>query len=82
MQEITEDDFVITIVPRFLTNIVEENNLPVGRDTWEDTYIKLNKINPGSSIKNYFSGEIIERNDKILVGEIFKNFPYGLLVNN
>ncbi len=78
----TEDDFVITIVPRFLTNIVEENNLPVDRDIWDDTYIKLNKINPGSSIKNYFSGEIFERNDKISVGEIFKNFPYGLLVNN
>lgn len=72
------DNFIITLAPRFLTDLVEENRLPVGIDIWNDTYIKLNKIN-SSSLKNNLTGEVFEKKDKILIGEIFKNFPYGLL---
>ncbi len=73
-----KDNIVITLAPRFLTDLVEENLLPVGIDVWNDTYIKLNKINP-STMKNNLTGEMIEKKDKLLIGEIFKSFPYGLL---
>ncbi len=73
-----KDNIVITLAPRFLTDLVEENLLPVGIDVWNDTYIKLNKINP-STMKNNLTGEMFEKKDKLLIGEIFKSFPYGLL---
>ena len=73
-----EDKVIVTLAPRFLTDLVEENKLPTGLDVWNDTYIKLNKINY-SALKNNFTGEVFEKKDKILIGEIFRNFPYGLL---
>ena len=75
---IFENDILITLAPRFLTDLVVENTLPVGTDIWDDTYIKLSKIN-SSLLKNNLTGEVFEKKDKILVGDIFRNFPFGLL---
>ena len=72
------DNFIITLAPRFLTELVEENSIPIGIDIWHDTYLKLNKIS-SSSLKNNLTGEIFDTKDNILIGEIFKNFPYGLI---
>ena len=73
-----EDNFIITLAPRFLTDLVKENVLPIGTDIWSDTYIKLNKIN-SPTLKNNLTGEVFEKRGKILIGEIFRNFPYALI---
>ena len=73
-----EDNSITTIAPRFLAALVSENELPIGTDIWKDTYIKLDKVK-SDILKNNLTGEAIERKDKVLVGELFKNFPYGLI---
>ncbi|MEJ2617823.1 MAG: hypothetical protein P8Z35_22905, partial [Ignavibacteriaceae bacterium] len=73
-----EDNIIITLAPRFLTDLIRENTLPISTDVWNDTYIKLNKIKQ-SPLKNNLTGETFEKKDRILVGELFKNFPFGLL---
>ncbi|MEJ2614937.1 MAG: malto-oligosyltrehalose synthase [Ignavibacteriaceae bacterium] len=73
-----EDNIIITLAPRFLTELVGESTLPVGVDVWNDTYIKLNKLNT-SLMTNKLTGETFEKKDRILIGELFKNFPFGLL---
>ncbi len=69
---------IITIAPRFLTQLVKENELPLGTNIWKDTYIKTGTIN-SSLLNNLITGEVFERKDKLSVGKIFENFPYGLL---
>jgi (1->4)-alpha-D-glucan 1-alpha-D-glucosylmutase len=75
-----EDKFIITVAPRFLAALVKEYELPIGTEIWKDTYIKSNIINL-SLLKNNFTGETFENENKILVGEVFKDLPYGLLSN-
>jgi (1->4)-alpha-D-glucan 1-alpha-D-glucosylmutase len=75
-----EEDFVITMVPRFLTSIVKENELPIGSNIWADTCIDLSKFD-AQSLKNNLTGEVFGKKGKILIGEIFRNFPYALISN-
>jgi (1->4)-alpha-D-glucan 1-alpha-D-glucosylmutase len=75
-----EENFVITVAPRFLTNIVKENELPVGNNYWGDTYINLSNFN-SQAFKNNFTGEEFTNKDKVFIGEIFKNFPFALISN-
>ena len=76
-----DDNFVITIAPRFLTSLIEVNSLPIGADIWKDTFINLNKFY-STELTNSLTGEKFERKEKLLVGNLLKNFPYGLIVKS
>jgi len=72
--------FSITVVPRFLSLFLEEGENPL-RDIWQDTYLVWPEDNP-QMWYNAITGEKLEGKKSILISDIFKNFPVGLLVNN
>jgi (1->4)-alpha-D-glucan 1-alpha-D-glucosylmutase len=73
-----EGDWCITIAPRFLTGIINENELPVG-EKWEDTVVILPENIEG--LKNLFTGERINERDKLYLKNVFSDFPLALLIN-
>jgi (1->4)-alpha-D-glucan 1-alpha-D-glucosylmutase len=71
---------VVTVVPRFLTSLVEPGVLPLKKAVWGDTAIDL----PGgaqASWKNWLTNEPIKLSDQPLVGDLLSQFPVALLVS-
>lgn len=75
---IYKDEIAITAVPRFLTKLLKEKQIPFGKEIWEDTSINLSK--ELGEMKNVLTGEKISSGRNILIGDILKNFPVGFLV--
>ena len=72
----TNKTWAITVVPRFLTGIIKENNLPLGIGTWQDTHILIpSPIKP----KNLITMENLSYNRIISVGDIFRQFPAAII---
>ncbi|MEM9088924.1 MAG: malto-oligosyltrehalose synthase [Cyanobacteria bacterium P01_F01_bin.53] len=71
---------VITIVPRFLTGLVEPDELPLGKVVWGDTAIEL-PTGKQATWKNWITEQPIELADAPLVGDLLKHFPVALLVS-
>ncbi len=74
-------EWVLVAVPRFLTEVVQENQSPLGRDVWEDTQIVLPKDAPSRWI-HQITGVALERDKALSAGDIFEHFPCGLLLND
>jgi (1->4)-alpha-D-glucan 1-alpha-D-glucosylmutase len=80
-----EEKIVLTIVPRFLTRFIQrENEVPSGREIWEDSRIVIPEEISGNKFKNIFTGETIEKTEqdgqgRLAIGEILANFPVALL---
>lgn len=70
----------IAIVPRFLTNIIEPNQLPLGESIWQDTHINLSPIMPTNWI-NVITAQSLSDKTAIKVGDALKHFPVALLIN-
>lgn len=79
-----KDRWAVTVVPRFLTEVVEEGEMPLG-DVWGDTMIVLpEEVN---SWRNIFTGEILKKTGKsrregespVMIKDIFSHFPAALL---
>lgn len=69
----------IAIVPRFLTDVIEPPQFPLG-DIWGDTAIIL----PEGSESNWYEAIVnhdIAASPNILVSQILQHFPVGLLIN-
>ena len=70
----------VTVVPRFLTGLIQADTLPLGKAVWGKTAIEL----PGgsqASWKNWITDESITLTDQPLVGDLFSQFPVALLVS-
>ncbi len=74
------DQWAITVVPRFLSLFIREGESPLGQ-VWEDTYISL-PDETDFSCKNSITGENISGNRASLLSSILKSFPVALLINN
>lgn len=74
----TEEDIAITIVPRLLTHLVGIGEDPLGEAVWQDTQIMVPRGK--RSWVNALTGEEIETNGKLAVGEALAHFPAALLV--
>ncbi|MGB7250995.1 MAG: malto-oligosyltrehalose synthase, partial [Phormidesmis sp.] len=71
---------VVTVVPRFLTGLVQPEVLPIGKSVWGDTAIAL----PGSTQSNWcdwLSGKPTTLKETSLVGDLLEHFPVALLVS-
>jgi (1->4)-alpha-D-glucan 1-alpha-D-glucosylmutase len=75
-----KNSWAITIAPRFLTSIIKENGYPLGRDVWRDTYLTLPKGSP-SLWKDAITGLVIESDQTLRIGDVFKYFPSALLIS-
>ncbi|MDZ7837791.1 MAG: malto-oligosyltrehalose synthase [Actinomycetota bacterium] len=65
---------IITIAPRFFTQLVSFNQRPLGRAVYQDTRTAI----PYSNLYNLLTGEKIESGN-IFIGDILKDFPVAML---
>ncbi|MGE5402669.1 MAG: malto-oligosyltrehalose synthase [Ignavibacteriales bacterium] len=74
-------DRAVVVIPRFMTGLVKEGDLPVGNELWSETFIEM----PADGVRswnNVITNQIIINKEKLSVGEILKNFPAGLLLGS
>jgi (1->4)-alpha-D-glucan 1-alpha-D-glucosylmutase len=71
---------IVTVAPRFLVNLVKEDEDPVGINIWQDTRISLEDGFP-RKWRNVLTGEILLAYGSLVVGEVLQSFPVALLVN-
>jgi (1->4)-alpha-D-glucan 1-alpha-D-glucosylmutase len=70
----------VTVVPRFLTGLVEYGGLPLGPEVWQDTGVILPEPAP-SLWRNMLTGQVLSGNQTLWAGEIFQHFPVALLMS-
>lgn len=76
---VMNDKYMVVIVPRFLTDIAPENELPLGNEKWKDTAVILPEKYSG--LKNLFTGMQVSGDGKIMIGESLSCFPAAVLYN-
>jgi (1->4)-alpha-D-glucan 1-alpha-D-glucosylmutase len=69
----------IAIAPRFLTQLIQPGQLPLGEAVWADTVIQL----PGavSVWQDAITTQTIQANGTLLVSEALRHFPVALLTS-
>ena len=72
---------VITVVPRFLTGLVEPGTAPIGKKVWGDTRVEV----PAGGEANWTNWVANEPTDIVkdnpLVGDLLSQFPVALIVS-
>ncbi len=68
----------LTIAPRFLTDIIQPDMLPLGEDIWKNTAIILPKTDM-NRWTDVFTGETYPAQETIPAGRLLKHFPVALL---
>ncbi|RMF85141.1 MAG: malto-oligosyltrehalose synthase, partial [Nitrospinota bacterium] len=74
-----QEEWAISVAPRFLTSLIPLGTLPLGIPVWGDTHLRLPAGAP-TLWQEAFSTQPI-RGASLLVGEILQHFPVALLVN-
>jgi len=75
-----ENMYAVTIAPRWLTSIVDENSIPLGKKVWGDTSVYLPP--PRNRVwGNVVTGERVEKSGRVAVGDILTNYPAALLIS-
>jgi (1->4)-alpha-D-glucan 1-alpha-D-glucosylmutase len=74
------DAWSITAVPRFLTDLVEECDPPLGEDVWGDTHLIL-PPECGADWQDALTGEKLTAEGKLLLGKVWRHLPVTLLMS-
>ncbi len=69
----------LVLAPRFLSSLMEPEQIPCGSDIWGDTRVLLPEGAP-AVWRERLSGRRLEGQESLLVGEVLERFPAGLLV--
>ncbi|MGA1839013.1 MAG: malto-oligosyltrehalose synthase [bacterium] len=75
-----QDRLAITVIPRFLTNLIKEGVFPLGEQVWEDTRLVLPDELSSFSWTNAITDQPVSGEGPLLAGKIFEHFPVGLLI--
>jgi (1->4)-alpha-D-glucan 1-alpha-D-glucosylmutase len=75
-----EGQWVITIVPRFLTTLIQEGEYPLGRSLWSDTHLPLTETGCGLW-RNILTNQRLRCADKVFVGDALEHLPVALLIS-
>lgn len=75
-----EGKSAIAIVPRFLTQLIQPNEYPLGDEIWKDTCLSI-PSELRSHWQNVITDQTLPNSDTIPVGQILNHFPVALLVN-
>jgi (1->4)-alpha-D-glucan 1-alpha-D-glucosylmutase len=75
---------VLVIVPRFLTPLIQMDELPFGKETWGDSWAVIPPEISAVRFNNIFTGEtieLVERDGKaaLALDQVFANFPVAML---
>lgn len=73
----TERELILVCSPVLTTKLTAPGKYPMGNDCWKDT--RLSGI-PGMKMKNIITGQTLEINSDIKVGDLLRDFPVGVLV--
>lgn len=74
-----DEQWALTIAPRFFASIVSENELPLGRAVWSDTGVSVPADAP-HAWRNVFTNEVLKNRGSISVAEALGRFPVALFV--
>lgn len=74
-----EGQVAISVAPRFLTQVIQPDEYPLGEQIWQDTQIKLPADMP-PTWTNAITGESFSNQGVIAVGDACKQFPVALLI--
>jgi maltooligosyltrehalose synthase len=75
-----QDRLAITVIPRFLTNLIQEGESPLGEQVWEDTQLVLPDELSSLNWINAITDQPVIGEGTLLAGKIFEHFPAGLLL--
>lgn len=76
------DQTILVIVPRFLTNLIQPDEYPLGKQVWADTTLKL-PSNVTNSWQNGLTNQTIQTTDEsLLIGQALEQFPVALLISH
>lgn len=75
-----QNQVAVTLIPRFLTQIISSGELPLGKDIWQDTQIEFNQEMP-INWKNVITSQSLQGHGTLLVGDILEHFPVALLIS-
>ncbi|MFO8085948.1 MAG: malto-oligosyltrehalose synthase [Desulfobacterales bacterium] len=76
-----DNQWSITVVPRFLTGLITPQQTPLGKDVWQDTAVVL-PSGPPVRWKNNLTGQYLTIKNRLLLGELFEFFPTALLTGD
>ena len=71
---------VITLVPRFITSLVQPGTPPIGSEVWGDTALEIPN-GADATWKNWITCESVEMDANPTIGSLLKDFPVALLVS-
>ncbi len=74
------NSWVIAVAPRFLTNLVREDEYPVGRQVWQDTHIILPEHAP-AAWKDAITAQLISSGKILFTRDVLRHFPVALLMS-
>jgi (1->4)-alpha-D-glucan 1-alpha-D-glucosylmutase len=67
-------------VPRFLTGLIAEGELPLGEDVWADTHLVL-PPESGARWRDALTGENLSAEGNLPLGTVWRRLPVALLTN-
>jgi (1->4)-alpha-D-glucan 1-alpha-D-glucosylmutase len=70
---------LVAIVPRFLTSLIQPDELPLGRDVWQDTSVQL-PDGVATTWRDVITGQTLDASGSLAVGDALSHFPVALLV--
>ncbi len=75
----------LVAVPRLLTQLVEPEGLPLGREAWQDTVVLVPAENAVAPFRNVFTAERFTAQDEsgqrvLSAADLFADFPVALLL--
>jgi (1->4)-alpha-D-glucan 1-alpha-D-glucosylmutase len=75
-----QDRLAITVIPRFLTNLIQEGESPLGEQVWEDTRLILPDEFSSLNWTNAITDQPLSGEGALMAGKIFEHFPACLLL--
>jgi (1->4)-alpha-D-glucan 1-alpha-D-glucosylmutase len=71
----------IAIAPRFLTNLIQPGENPLGESVWQDTHLLLPPGTP-PTWKNVLTLQPLQTTQTLSIGSALAHFPVALLINS
>lgn len=75
-----EDQYALVLAPRFLTELMQERELPVGEEVWDDTRVEVPPDVP--EWKDAITDTVIPSADEIYLTSAFEHYPGAMLIGS
>ncbi len=75
-----ENSWAVALAPRFLVDIIREDESPIGMQVWKDTYIIMPEDAP-ELWKDAVTSNLIKGRKALYIGKALERFPVSLLMS-